>query len=242
MNLRAEVTKQRRGWRSPMNQSTEQQNNSTKQIQNVKWSRQKKQAVAAVVVALIAIAVVPVIAWFYQQRSIQTITQINAPNALRIGGPGESREIANLELSDIDVSEAGNKDVVFCVYSNRQCTYDLQLAHTTNIGFDYAIYPAQKTSEDGFSSVSYSQETYYFNANNPIELTQVPNSRTKTYGDYTQIQVNADPVYMKASNRNLPNTLDNEAYVDYYVLRISWGKNVQNNKETDMVYIMAKGK
>ena len=242
MNLWAEVTKQRRGWRSLMNQSIEQQNNSTKQIQNVKWSRQKKQAVAAVVVALIAIAAVPVIAWFYHQRSMQTITRINAPNALQIGGPGENRAIANLELSEIDVSEPGFKDVVFCVYSARKCAYDLQLAYTTNIDFGYSIFPAQKNNQGGSSTVSSFGETYFFKADNPITLNRVENSHNKTYGNYNEVQTKAEPQYWKASDRKLPDTSDNGYHVDYYVLRISWGENFQNDKETDMVYIMAKSK
>ena len=32
---------------------------------------------------------------------------------------------------------------------------------------------------------------------------------------------------------------DTGYYVNYYILHISWDENVKNNKETDMIYIMA---
>ena len=31
----------------------------------------------------------------------------------------------------------------------------------------------------------------------------------------------------------------NGNYVNYYILHITWDETVQNNKETDMIYIMA---
>ena len=29
-------------------------------------------------------------------------------------------------------------------------------------------------------------------------------------------------------------------YINYYVLRVSWGESLVNNKETDMVYLMVE--
>ena len=70
----------------------------------------------------------------------------------------------------------------------------------------------------------------------------------KTYGKYDSVQNLAEPLYWKTTTKQTLSK-DNSAvskqdegiyYVDYYVLRISWDKSVQNNKETDMIYIMTR--
>ena len=96
--------------------------------------KQKNRAVFAAVLAALALLAVPVLAWLYMQRSMETITKINMPNALLIGA-GDAKPIQQLELGNIDVSETSSyKDVVFCVYSEKPgIKYYLQLAHTTNI-------------------------------------------------------------------------------------------------------------
>ncbi|MFR7901174.1 MAG: hypothetical protein ACLU6Y_16115 [Ruminococcus sp.] len=69
------------------------------------------------------------------------------------------KPIQQLELGNIDVSETDRfKDVVFCVYSEKSgLSYYLQLAHTTNIGFNYEIYKA-KLSQAG--ELSYLGQKY----------------------------------------------------------------------------------
>ena len=62
-----------------------------------------------------------------------------------------------------------------------------------------------------------------------------------TYGGYDKVQQSAEPLYWRS---NEPETLPREAnanalYVNYYILHISWDDTVQNNKETDMIYLMA---
>ena len=72
------------------------------------------------VAAALALLVVPVLAWLYMQRSMETITKVDMPYSLFIGA-GDAKPIQQLELSDIDVSGgAGAKDVVFCVYGTKQ--------------------------------------------------------------------------------------------------------------------------
>ena len=99
--------------------------------------KHKNRAVFAAVLAALALLAVPVLAWLYMQRSMETITKINMPNALLIGA-GDAKPIQQLELGNIDASETNkSKDVVFCVYSEKPgLSYYLQLAHTTNIGFN----------------------------------------------------------------------------------------------------------
>lgn len=128
----------------------EQQNRTQKDT--TRWSGRKKRAIAAVAVAALALVVLPVFAWLYMQRSMETITKVNMPYALLIGA-GDAKPIQQLQLSNIDVSASKSKDVVFCVYSEKPSKYDLQLAHTTNIGFNYEIYTATLADSNASTDV-----------------------------------------------------------------------------------------
>lgn len=224
-------------------------------------SGHKKKAVAVIMITIAMVLVVPVLAWFYFQKSLQTVTKINEPLPLEIGA-GDARDIAELELSNIDVTEGTYKDVVFCVYSSQILSYDIQLAHTTNIGFTYTIYPAKKTDDGGTSKVTYLGNDYYFDEEVPVEGSYLNKkdgssklaSSDGTYhiltyktgeSSYSNVQASAEPLYWKnIENLTLPDapsSIEGEnIYIDYYVLRISWDSTVQNNKETDMIYLMAE--
>lgn len=227
----------------------EQQNRTQKDT--TKWSGRKKRAIAVVAAAALALVVLPVFAWLYMQRSMETITKVNMPYALLIGA-GDAKPIQQLELSNIDVSASKSKDVVFCVYSEKQSkSYDLQLAHTTNIGFKYEIYKASRPAADVFVGdvVSYLGKQYI--KGNPLigsYLNKAENSGNATntyhnitYGEYKNVQKSAEPLYWKTSSPvTLPDKVDDTGYyVNYYILHITWGDDVQNNKETDMIYLMA---
>lgn len=219
-----------------------------------KWSTKKTWAVTAIAMALLALLIVPVFGWMYMERSMETMTKINIPYALKLGA-GNTRPIQELELSNIDVSgEQKYKDIVFCVYSSQENReYDLQLAHTSNIGFTYNIYHASK-DENG--SVNYLKENYsqwaelkgsYLNKQEGSKYATDEFHRT-TYDAYNNVQKSAEPLYWKTTDKHTLNkttsaitTIDEDTYyVDYYILRISWDDTVQNNKETDIIYIMAK--
>ena len=226
-----------------------------KKADKKKWSTKKTWAVTAIAMALLALLIVPVFGWMYMERSMETMTKINIPYALKLGA-GNTRPIQELELSNIDVSgEQKYKDIVFCVYSSQENReYDLQLAHTSNIGFTYNIYHAAK-DENG--SVNYLKENYSQGAElKGRYLNKQADSKyatyefhEKTYGSYSNVQKSAEPLYWKTTEKQTLNkttsaitTIDKDTYyyVDYYILRISWDDTVQNNKETDIIYIMAK--
>lgn len=219
--------------------------------------KHKNRAVFAAVLAALALLAVPVLAWLYMQRSMETITKINMPNALLIGA-GDAKPIQQLELGNIDAAETNkSKDVVFCVYSEKPgLSYYLQLAHTTNIGFHYQIFKAE-LSDDG--DLNYLDKQYkrgvllkgnYLNkdsdtdyyANNTYHATTYPNS-SDSQTDYKNVQKSAEPLYWKSAKmETLPTDKGKDStvyYVNYYILHISWGETVKNNKETDMIYIMA---
>ena len=227
-----------------MEQQTEEKQDEIKQDRR-KLFRRKKKAVLAVIAAALALLVLPVMAWLYMQRSMETITKINMP-ALFIGA-GDAKPIQELELSNIDVSaEQKYKDIVFCVYSTKPgLEYDIQLAHTTNIGFTYEIYKASLAPSDG--DVSYLNERYtkgdklrgsYLNKGNNGYADSTYHETT--YAQYNNVQAAAEPLYWRTTDKEtLPDSGHNGNYINYYILHISWDEKVQDNKETDMVYLMA---
>ena len=232
----------------------EQQNRTQKDT--TKWSGRKKRAIAAVAAAALALVVLPVFAWLYMQRSMETITKVNMPYALLIGA-GDAKPIQQLELSNIDVSGTQKyKEVVFCVYSEKPSkSYYLQLAHTTNIGFKYEIYKASRSAADASTEnenvVSYLGKQYikgeqltgsYLNKDgNSDHATDKYHEITYNKYEKTHVQKSAEPLYWKTtSQETLPKGKDDTTYyINYYILHISWDENVQNNKETDMIYLMA---
>lgn len=230
-----------------MNQPVEEQQDCIKEKKTGSWSSRKKCSAVAVIAAALALLAVPVLAWLYLQRSMETMAKINMPYAVRIGA-GDTQPIQQLELSNIDVSaKEKSKDVVFCVYSSEEGKeYYLHLAHTTNIGFQYEIYKASKDEE---GEISYLGKKYkkgeflkgaYLNQNTNTGYA-TEKYHEATYGNYHKVQTAAEPLYWKSTGKEkLPaEKADKEYYVNYYILHITWGDTVQNNKETDMIYLMA---
>ena len=177
---------------------------------------------------------------------METMTQINMPYALRIGA-GDVKPVQQLELSNIDVSgEQKSKDVVFCVYSEESKVYHLELAHTTNIGFQYTIYKASISDSGKINYLGRQYQQGELLTGNYLNKYTDNKYATKayhgmTYGTYNKVQASAEPLYwITGSQESLPTDKDATGYyVNYYILHISWDETVQNNKETDMVYLMA---
>ena len=232
-----------------MSQPAEEQQEHRKQKKDWKQERRKRRVIWAVASAALVLLAVPVLAWLYIQRSMETITEIKKPEILSIKA-GDMQDIEQLELGTIDVS--GNqktKDVVFCVYSAEQGkNYYLQLAHTTNIGFNYSIHKASLLTEGG--DVTYLGKQYKKGnllSGNYLNLAEDRKHATKTYhattyGTYGNVQQAAEPLYWKSEEQEtLPEKKEKseEFYVNYYILHISWNATVQNNKETDIIYLMA---
>ena len=233
-----------------MSQSAEEQQEHRKQKKDWKQERRKRRAIWAVVSAALVLLAVPVLAWLYMQRSMETITEIKKPEILSIKA-GDMQDIEKLELGTIDVSgDQKSKDVVFCVYSaEAEKRYYLQLAHTTNIGFTYSIYKSSPPTEDG--NITYLGKQYkkgdllsgrYLNRADDGKHATKDYHKT-TYGEYDKVQQAAEPLYWKSDvQEKLLDTQQDatgEFYVNYYILHISWNETVQNNKETDMIYLMA---
>jgi hypothetical protein len=212
---------------------------------------------AAVLSAALVFAVLGTYAWFASRRGIHTMTEVESPSLLDILG-GNKTAITEIDLSGVDVSKAGTKYFVFCVKGNKGTkNYRIELSHTTNIDFTYAVYQsAESTTADGNVPFYYydngtAQTKYYTKGTqvsgsyiNQVAATGIADStqHEATYGAYSknQVQDNAEPLYWLSDSiaRRSDLASDNHFY-DYYVLELSWSA-LTNVKETDLVYLMAE--
>ncbi len=275
---------------------------------------QKIQLIAALIMTALLIISMPTFAWFSYQNEMAVSTKIDSPATLEIksgGHPGEEQAIINFELSDIDTEDSTYnhytkdgvtyyyKDFVFCVKGKSLSSYDLQLAHTTNIAFKYEIYSAIaddngdilympkdnnaansqryrlariKTDANGDAVLDNNDEAIYEDYNEPLDGAYanaeiignrvVVNDSLKgrsynvgTGGD--DVQQYANPAYWIKRGIVVHSIQKQDGgFTHSYVLRISWIMSssiddeareedldiVQNNKETDMIYITAKAR
>jgi len=144
----------------------------------------KIEAIIAGVVSVSVMVATSVLAWFAHQTELAMLTKVNAPAKLYINAATHQEDIINLSLSDIDTEQTGidYKEFVFCIAGDNVQAYNIQIAHTTNIPFNYEIYPATEIPQTGNtqitpvrgSIVQYTSEDkqttlfYSYNSNNKI--------------------------------------------------------------------------
>jgi hypothetical protein len=225
---------------------------------NIRKLEKLQFIIASLLTVLLAVMLVS-LAWYYHQRGLQTATEIHTPYQLYITA-GHQEDVTNLSLGEIDVTSGTSKDYVFCVYGTSSVkTIVLQLAHTTNIPFSYTISRAEEMeSQPSESYVVYTGEDgkeYYYKKGsvvqgNYLNLDEDTGSVTNqyhdlTYGDgiqddgYQNVQENAEPLYWQGTDETVQKDGTTDFY-NYYILTISWAEGtVKNNKETDIVYLMA---
>lgn len=218
--------------------------------------KKKLQLVIAVSISVVLLVALPVYAWFTHKRSIALTTKINAPTQLYITA-GNKESVENLEMADIDVENGSYKDFVFGIGGADVQQYQIQLAHTTNIPFEYEIYRAKSVSETEKSTeavvyVSDSDCTFYYDksGDSPIsgkylnrdgtEILANSTLHEKSYDSYGNVQKNSKALYWQSDGLSV-NDAENP-FCDYFIIRVKWNENVQNNKETDMVYLTVQRK
>lgn len=218
--------------------------------------KKKRQLVIAVSLSVVLLVALPVYAWFTHKRSVALTTKINAPTQLYITA-GNKESVANLEMADIDVENGSYKDFVFGIGGTDVQNYQIQLAHTTNIPFEYEIYRAksvQEADKDDDTVVYVSNEvnkTFYYNIDgdkisgnylnqNGSEILANSTLHEKSYDSYGNVQKNAEALYWQSIDLSVTDTED--PFCDYFIIRVKWNDKVQNNKETDMVYLTVQRK
>ena len=232
-------------------------------------TKDKVQLFAALAITISVFAALPSFAWFSGQKQMATMAKINSPAKLSLkAGAGE--DIINFRMSGIDVTKKNpltndnSKDFVFCVEGAEISQYNIQLAHTTNINFTYRIYNA-KQAQPGveYIKASDSSPVYYQKAGSPLTGNHVNGTDDSVSGrmigntNYEEEsykngnapdsrQKFAEPLYWQTSTPIIANgtefdeDTDDDSFRNYYVLEVSWDSSVQNDKETDMIYITAQ--
>lgn len=218
--------------------------------------KKKLQLVIAVSLSVVLLVALPVYAWFTHKRSIALTTKINAPTQLYITA-GNKESVANLEMADIDVENGSYKDFVFGIGGADVQQYQIQLAHTTNIPFEYEIYRAksvQEADKDNDTVVYVSNEvnkTFYYNIDgdkisgnylnqNGSEILANNTLHEKSYDTYGNVQKNAEALYWQSVDLSVNDA--EKPFCDYFIIRVKWNSDVKNNKETDMVYLTVQRK
>ena len=96
----------------------------------------------------------PVVAWFVNYKKAASMVMVNAPTVLTIGA-GANDVSDMIDLSNIDVEQKGltnptySGEYVFAIRGKYLSAYDLQIARTTNIPFDYKIYRVSIVGNSG---------------------------------------------------------------------------------------------
>lgn len=214
------------------------------QNQKKHFSIKLRYLVLFLILLALLLAAVGTVAWMRYIRSLQTVTMVQVTD-LSLVGP--DKNTLAIDLGDLDVSTERSKEYVFGVESVGLETCTIQLAHTTNIPFQYEIYKATKndTSSGGnevLAAGSYfsygdkikGKEDNYLNGT--TIASQGDRFFTSTYekkeGISYSVQKNAAPLYWQSGNVDIK-----EDGTTYFILKVIWGDNLSNNKETDMVYL-----
>lgn len=211
-------------------------------------AERKAECVIAAIFTLFLLMGIPVYAWFSYSKQMETLTKIKAPTSLDIRA-GNKDAIENLELKNIDIEDIkknGNpKRYVFCVRTgNINATYDIQLAHTTNIPFTYTLYRAREVKEGtsgidvDYTPLAYPDQHTYYKKEDELTLTMLnPDTgnisqygrtlalKGEDGGYYSQTydvadgtpEIYAIPVYSRVSDIR---TLDED--YDFFILELGW--------------------
>lgn len=164
-------------------------------------------------------AVMGTAAWLTSQRSLSTLTKIDF---VTLTLEGRTEDSVPVNLGTLEVGKS--KEMPFRIVTKKNAQYQLQLAHTTNLPLTYEIYTASEwaVKKDLIKKPDAPEKPYH----------------EETYGTYTNVQKNAEPLYWLAEC-----TANATTGIDYYVLVVNWksGTTAKSviNKDTEMVYLSA---
>lgn len=201
---------------------------------------EKRLLILALLATALLALIVGTLAWLRYSRSLQTMTTVHVP-ALYLGGADGSSTI-DIDMGDIDVVTKNEQYYAFSVVSKSKddSNYILQLAHTTNLLFQYEVYEATGPITGEVTDAHRGNKVSMTGLNQVIDAEKKTGTRYDSYGAYADDKDNsqhihpcADPQYYQSDKRTFKNT----SKIDYYILRVYWNGKIENNKETDMVYL-----
>lgn len=116
------------------------------------------------------------------------------------------------------------------------------------------MWHCQEADKDDDTVVYVSNEvnkTFYYNIDgdkisgnylnqNGSEILANSTLHEKSYDSYGNVQKNAEALYWQSVDLSVTDTED--PFCDYFIIRVKWNDKVQNNKETDMVYLTVQRK
>lgn len=214
----------------------------------------KKLTHAMISVLVVSLFVVGItFAWLVHRNAMITLAPVIHPGNIAITGPnGTAIESLDLSYTNdcISTDENGNKRVTIrrdiCVKSTEEY-YELEIAHTTNMkGLAFSFYATSDLNAPLLGEYLNSSHT---SENNGTFLYRYADDSKPSlnYDEYTNVQKHAEPVYWKVtsqlssnSNHTVTETFAGENvtyYLTDYILTVTW---IEENKETDMFYILAK--
>ena len=222
--------------------------------------KDKLMLIAASAMTIALIITMSTMAWFAQEKKIATMAKIDSPARLTLKS-GAAEDIIQFKMSGIDVTQGNTKDFVFCVEGDIT-RYNLQLTHTTNIDFEYTIYRAVE-SDSGVEYVKENREDVVYYRKDAVALpgafvnpqTDASSSRRIGNSSYEEASYDssddrqkfAEPLYWQTTTAIDANdvsydeiTEDETEFRNYFILEVTWGSNVVNDKETDIIYITAQ--
>ncbi len=227
-------------------------------LQEESWGHRGKRLMAAFAVLAVAVLVMGLtFTWFVGSESASTVAKVREPSRLRILGPNET-SIEQVDLSYDTSNIDSNKKVTvrrgFCVESGGDA-FELQIANTTNIsGLSINVYRVTvngiNESGDVVESGSYSWSKKgseigfdFINKDSSFKQYDIANavaSGDPTFGDYTNVQQNAAPLYRYHTfglDELDEDSSGNPADVTNFIIELTWTESV---KETDIVYLIAR--
>lgn len=227
-----------------------------------------KRLVLAVLTVLAAAALMTGVttAWFTNQYRLSSIGKIHPPTYISILAPGDTGMQA-IDLS-YDKSEVHDGRVELkrpFVIRSESATYDLCIAHTTNIsGLAIKLYEAVADGEEGnayLAGITEKGTPYYWNQKSNVDLfksgayVNPQDDGDRTIADkshsahsetfrlsenvaYDNVQKYAEPLYwVKTGCTGEKRTPDDGNYYTNYILEITWD---ETDKETDILYVIAQ--
>lgn len=237
---------------------------------------------------LLVCTVSSALAWLVTQNTLLYYAPISNPQSFYIGAghiefEGQTyygneatedrfEDIRYLYLTGIDVTDEEKEyyDYVFCVYGRSVASFNLQLAHTTNNQFSYAIFNATESKVASAGAVKYTTHgtgaaDYYYTVTGPALSGGYKNAKTvdgetlgknetdesaldeneqfhtRTYGSYSSTHVNKYAEPLYWQTTTPVSTgITRGPFVKYFILRVYVNDKSENDKETDIICIAAR--
>ncbi len=221
------------------------------------WNHRGKRLMAAFAVLAVAVMVMGLtLTWFVGSQSTSTVAKVREPSKLRILGPNATT-IEQVDLSyDTSNIDSDKKVTVrrgFCVESGGD-PFELYVANTTNIsGLTINVYRVTVNSVGGSGDVVESGSYSWSKTGDAIKFTFINKDSDSTsdlaetigkgdptFGDYTDVQRNAAPLYRYHAFATTDLDKDSSNYsadVTNFIIELTWTESV---KETDIVYLIAR--